>query len=84
MRMINYVKELIGDCVVIFLDDIAVYSDSKEEHEVHLRKVFELLVDNILYPSIVQTEKISPVRTRSQMASVCRGHIQNALLSRKP
>lgn len=35
--------------VVVFLDDILVYSDSLEEHEQHLRLVFECLKRNKLY-----------------------------------
>lgn len=34
---------------VVFLDDILVYSDSLEEHEQHLRLVFECLKRNKLY-----------------------------------
>ena len=33
----------LGKLVVVFLDDILVYSRSKEEHWEHLRKVFDLL-----------------------------------------
>ena len=35
--------------VVIYLDDIMVYSSSLEEHEKHLRLVFERFRENQLY-----------------------------------
>jgi hypothetical protein len=36
-------------CVVVFIDDILVYSNSYLEHEKHLRKVLEILRENKLY-----------------------------------
>ncbi|XP_028091503.1 uncharacterized protein LOC114291827 [Camellia sinensis] len=35
--------------VVLFIDDILVYSPSEEEHEQHLRVVLQVLRDNQLY-----------------------------------
>ena len=35
--------------VVVFIDDILVYSMNREEHEAHLRKVLEILRENKLY-----------------------------------
>src|SRR5271168_4045316 len=35
--------------VVVYLDDIVVFSDSDEEHEEHLRLVLEKLRENSLY-----------------------------------
>jgi len=34
--------------VVVYLDDIAIYSKSLEEHVVHLREVFQTFRDNQL------------------------------------
>jgi hypothetical protein len=42
-------REMLDDCVVIYLDDILVYSKTKEAHEQHLRQVLQLLRDNKLY-----------------------------------
>lgn len=40
--------ELLRKCVLIFFDDILVYSKSWEEHLVHLKAVFEILRANQL------------------------------------
>ena len=38
----------IDDFVLVYLDDILVYSDNAEEHEAHLRKVFDRLREHKL------------------------------------
>ena len=32
--------------VIVFIDDILIYSDSKEDHEEHLRVVLQILREN--------------------------------------
>lgn len=40
---------LLRKCVLVFVDDILVYSNSLQEHVQHLQQVFELLQDHGLY-----------------------------------
>ena len=35
--------------VIVFIDDNLIYSDSKEDHEEHLRVVLQILRENQLY-----------------------------------
>ncbi|WVZ50761.1 hypothetical protein U9M48_001986 [Paspalum notatum var. saurae] len=50
MNMMNmiFMKEL-DQCVVVFIDDILIFSKTREEHEQHLRIVLEKLRENQLY-----------------------------------
>jgi hypothetical protein len=38
--------------VIVFLDDILIYSNSEEEHEHHLRLVLQVLREHHLYDKI--------------------------------
>lgn len=52
MRTMHFVfKDLVLVCVVIFFDDIAVYSRNDDEHTEHLRKVLTTMRENRLYAS---------------------------------
>ena len=42
--------------VVVFIDDILIYSKSEEEHEDHLRVVFQVLRDHQLYAKFNKCE----------------------------
>ena len=47
--MNNIFHEYLDDFVIIFIDDILVYSKTTEEHAEHLEKVFQKLRSNKLY-----------------------------------
>ncbi|PKI67145.1 hypothetical protein CRG98_012473 [Punica granatum] len=50
MRLMNHVlREFIGHFVVVYFDDILVYSKTLEEHAEYLRRVFKILRREKLY-----------------------------------
>ncbi|GJY68289.1 putative reverse transcriptase domain-containing protein [Tanacetum coccineum] len=49
-------KSYLDKFVIVFIDDILVYSKSKDEHEVHLRLVLELLKKEELYAKFSKCE----------------------------
>ncbi len=49
-RMLStLLHELNGECLVLFLDDVLVYSKDIQEHRQKLRKLFSILRENKLY-----------------------------------
>jgi hypothetical protein len=57
MYMMNKVfMEYLDKFVVVFIDDILVYSGSKEEHEGHLHLVLQKLRDHKLYAKLSKCE----------------------------
>ncbi|KAJ9505220.1 hypothetical protein QJQ45_013416 [Haematococcus lacustris] len=52
-RMMNNVfKPLINECVLVYIDDILVMSNTPEEHVQHLRQVLQLMRDNKFYAKL--------------------------------
>jgi hypothetical protein len=49
-------REWLDDFVVVYIDDILIYSDSLEEHAEHLRKVFQRLRENKSYAKFEKCE----------------------------
>ena len=45
-------REYLGKFVIVFLDDIIIYSKSEEEHEHHLRMVLQVLRERQLYAKL--------------------------------
>lgn len=57
MDLMNRVfKEYIDKFVVVFIDDILIYSRNSSEHEEHLRMVLELLREKKLYVKLKKCE----------------------------
>jgi hypothetical protein len=48
--------EWLDDFVVVYIDDILIYNSSLEEHEEHLRQVFQRLRENKLYAKLEKCE----------------------------
>jgi transposase InsO family protein len=51
---------LVGKCVVVYLDDILVYSRTAEEHLSHLRQVLEILRKNQFYAKLKKCTFFKP------------------------
>ncbi len=49
-------REWLDDFVVVYIDDILIYSGSLEEHAEHFRKVFQRLRENKLYAKLKKCE----------------------------
>uniref|UniRef100_A0AAQ4PQG4 Gypsy retrotransposon integrase-like protein 1 n=1 Tax=Gasterosteus aculeatus aculeatus TaxID=481459 RepID=A0AAQ4PQG4_GASAC len=49
-------REYIGKCVIVYIDDILVYSTDLEKHVAHVRQVLEKLLENHLYVKLEKCE----------------------------
>ena len=59
MRLMNVLKEFLGKFVIVYLDDILIFSKTLEDHMMHIRKVFEKLRDEKL---LINLKKCSFVK----------------------
>ena len=48
-RMMERIFRSYSTFCAVFFDDILIFSKDQKEHEIHLDKVFKLLLDNKLY-----------------------------------
>ena len=61
MRVMTHVLQpLIGKFLVVYFDDILIYSQSKEEHLAHLRQVFLTLREVKLYVNLKKCSFMQP------------------------
>ncbi|KAL4334296.1 hypothetical protein GQ457_07G004020 [Hibiscus cannabinus] len=57
MGLMNMVfHEYLDQFVVVFIDDILVYSRTEEDHDIHLRLVLQTLLENQLYAKLSKCE----------------------------
>jgi hypothetical protein len=54
--MNNMFMDYLDKFVVVFIDDILIYSQNEQEHEEHLRKVLQRLRDCQLYAKLSKCE----------------------------
>ncbi|KAK1660845.1 hypothetical protein QYE76_049004 [Lolium multiflorum] len=53
MRLMNHVLgDFIGKFVVVYFDDILIYSRNESDHTIHIRHVLQVLRDNKLYDNL--------------------------------
>nr|ABA94346.1 retrotransposon protein, putative, Ty3-gypsy subclass [Oryza sativa Japonica Group] len=79
MNLMNKVfMEFLDKFVVVFIDDILIYSKSEEEHEHHLRLVLEKLKEHQLYAKFSKCDFwLSEIRSFLGLAGYYRRFIEN-------
>ena len=58
--MKNIFNKYLYKFVLVFIDDILVYSKSKEEHEEHLRIVLRVLREHHIYAKFIKCDFYKP------------------------
>jgi hypothetical protein len=80
MYLMNSVfMDYLDKFIVVFIDDILIYSQNEQEHEEHLRKVLQRLQDCQLYAKLSKCEFLShPVLEGKPNANHVRARISNS------
>ena len=53
MRVMNdFLRPFLDDCVIVYLDDILIFSKSREEHVVHVKQVLDVLKKKIVFEDV--------------------------------
>ena len=61
MRLMNDIfQPLLDSCVIVYLDDILIFSRTPEEHQQHLRQVLEILRKHKLYAKLSKCSFFQP------------------------
>ncbi|CAI7799696.1 unnamed protein product [Closterium sp. NIES-54] len=55
-EMNHILRPLLDECIVVYLDDILIYSKNMKEHVEHLQKVFEILRKNKFYVKLSKSD----------------------------
>src|SRR5215204_4649564 len=58
--MNNIFKHLLDKCVLVYLDDILIFSESMEDHLIHLQQVLALLRKHQLYGKLEKCDFAKP------------------------
>ncbi|QRV96453.1 Retrotransposable element Tf2 protein [Ceratobasidium sp. AG-Ba] len=55
--MMNHIfRHLLGVTVVVYMDDILIFSENEEEHAEHVKEVLRILRENNLYAKLAKCE----------------------------
>ncbi|GJW16535.1 putative reverse transcriptase domain-containing protein [Tanacetum coccineum] len=65
MDLMNRVCKLTDKFVIVFIDDILIYSKNKQEHEEHLKIILELLKKEELYAKFSKCIHVDPAKIES-------------------
>ncbi|CAI5477851.1 unnamed protein product [Closterium sp. Yama58-4] len=55
-EMNHILRPMLDKCIVVYLDDILIYSKNMKKHVEHLRKVFEILRENKFYVKLSKSD----------------------------